>query len=640
MPEALRVFDETALRTAQQCILVALQEREIDFSAGVWRLPLSETLVSLQADRIDWELFFRARSFSSHAHASLTATYKWLAACWLTGCGGEVRCYSIRTVRGRLYAIRQALHSLQVNAESLPTLTPRQVQNAVRALRRTRDDSAPRSAQGLRLTLEAVHDLYRLRSYLPSALACDPFPMAFIRSALSGARPTDSWTAPPEPVCLELIRQAIRMIGTPADEVIRLRAKYVLACEDAKHLFPCSKKRLIRHARSFLSGERFTVLPGETEPWTQLSAASPVDLKQLVAALEGACAVVLLFLSVPRVSELRRAGVGCIRQIRHANGIAYPYFVAQRSKRGFGGVRRVSPSPARPGATERGWILGDAGVRALEVLRRLSRIPRRLSGMQSFWLTVHSPGLWTLTLKTPITIAPSGILNRYLNEFAKLIALSERTGWRGRLHSHMGRKACARFIAMRDRSALADLAIQFGHLNPFVTDASYARPDAEYRRLIDEELSGQMQEVAAELAGLDAEATYSHLDGSQLETLRTRAARFLGEMRSATDVRRLLAAGVRLVPCDWGVCIYRQETSLCEGTREGPSAERRSPSVCRKCLNFVATAKHLPFWRRRVGDCERVLAHHGLPEQTRRLIELRLTEARDVVMAIHKGDPK
>jgi hypothetical protein len=237
-------------------------------------------------------------------------------------------------------------------------------------------------------------------------------------------------------------------------------------------------------------------------------------------------------------------------------------------------------------------------------------------------------------------VAPGAILNRHLNEFARFAGLADRTGWHGRLHSHMGRKACARFIAKRDRTALADLAIQFGHLSPHVTDACYGQPDSEYRRLIGEELAGQMQEVATELAGLDVTVSYTNMDTGQLDTVRRRATRFLGEMRSALDVRRLLTAGVHLVPCDWGMCIYRQETSLCEGTREGPSAERRSPNVCRKCLNFVATPKHLPFWRRRIGDCRRVLAHRGLPEQTKSLVEQRLAEALDVVTKIQREPSK
>jgi hypothetical protein len=624
--------------SARQRVLAALEDLNIDFSSSMWRSS-QEEIHTLSSIRIDWVLFFRERTFRARAHPSLAPTYKWLAACWLTGCGGEVRSYSMSTVRGRLYAVRQALHSLEVDAESLSLLTPRQIQNAVAALHSVSDPAVTRASHTMRVTLEAVHDLYRWRRLLPSALSCDPFPPTFVRSILARAKPPDPWSAPPEPVCIELIRQALRMIGTPADEVIRLRQKYVLACEAAKRRYRGSIKRIVRHARASLIGERFSALPGERLPWTQLSAETPVSLKLLVAALEGACAVILLFLSGPRVSELRRAGAGSIRHIVHANGIAYPYFAAQRSKRGFARTGAPSLRTRAPGI-ERGWILGDAGVRALDVLRRLSRIPRRLSGIDSYWLTVHSPGLWTLTPKTPITIAPAGILNRHLNEFARLVGLSDRTGWNGRLHSHMGRKACARFIAKRDRSALADLAIQFGHLSAYVTDACYARPDVEYRRLIDEELSGQMQEVAAELAGLDPARTYANADSTQLEDIRERAARFLGEMRSALDVRRLLAAGVRLVPCDWGMCIYRQETSLCEGTRDGPSAERRSPTICRKCLNFVATAKHLPFWRRRVGDCQRVLSHRGLPEQTKQLVELRLAEAQDVVKTIQQGSLK
>ena len=122
--------------------------------------------------------------------------------------------------------------------------------------------------------------------------------------------------------------------------------------------------------------------------------------------------------------------------------------------------------------------------------------------------------------------------------------------------------------------------------------------------------------------------------------VRERVTQFLGEMRSALDVRRLLASGVRLVPCDWGMCIYRQETSLCEGTRDGPSAERRSPNVCRKCLNFVAPARHLPFWRRRIGDCRRVLSHRDLPQQTKSLVQERLAEALDVLTKIQQETSK
>jgi hypothetical protein len=64
-----------------------------------------------------------------------------------------------------------------------------------------------------------------------------------------------------------------------------------------------------------------------------------------------------------------------------------------------------------------------------------------------------------------------------------------------------------------------------------------------------------MKEVAEDLAALDVEHTYSNLNASEVTALRDRATRFLGEMRSTIEIRRLLGQGVRLVPCDWGMCL-------------------------------------------------------------------------------------
>jgi hypothetical protein len=142
--------------SARQRILAALEDLDINFSSSLWRPSQEETIHTLSSIRIDWELFFRERTFRAHAQPSLAPTYKWLAACWLTGCGGDVRSYSMATVRGRLYAVRQALHSLQVDAESLSTLTPRQIQSAVCALHNVSDQTMTRASQTMRVTLETV----------------------------------------------------------------------------------------------------------------------------------------------------------------------------------------------------------------------------------------------------------------------------------------------------------------------------------------------------------------------------------------------------------------------------------------------------------------------------------------------------
>jgi hypothetical protein len=57
---------------ARRRILDALKALDIDFCSSMW-VP-HEATRSLTATRIDWELFFRERSFRAHAHPSLKAT--------------------------------------------------------------------------------------------------------------------------------------------------------------------------------------------------------------------------------------------------------------------------------------------------------------------------------------------------------------------------------------------------------------------------------------------------------------------------------------------------------------------------------------------------------------------------------------
>jgi len=580
--------------------------------------------------RFNWETFLRPLSVCLSSDPQLPNALRWLAACWVTGCGDEFLPISFATCCTRLRMMRPLLTDLIPRYGPLETITPRQCQDTVRKRYLTEEGHGCVDQRSLRVMLDSMQDLYRLRTYLPTGFAVEPFPLAFRESMIARGKRTDPWSAPPEPVCLELIRQAIRLLGTPADELIRVRDKYIVAVESAKAKgYRISAVR--RHALRALQGERFTTLPGENRPWTDCNVEDTRAMRQLILALEGACALVLLFLSGPRVSEAQRAAPGCLRYVLHSNGIEYPYFVAERSKLS---AARGETSDAHD-TSHRGWILGPAGVRALQVLERISRPLRKRSRLKSYWLRAQGGSLWSCARRRlRIMVSAPSTLNGCLIAFSKLVQIAARTGWQGRLHSHMGRKACARFIAKRDRTALADLALQFGHLSVYITDRHYAQPDLEYQRLINEELAGEITNVAADLANLDIAHTFSNIGECETRALRERAANFVGQIRSAKDVRRMLGLGVKLIPCDWGMCVYRQPTSACGGDQNGPSFERRSPSICQKCLNFIATAKHRPFWKRRVDDCKAVLAMRDLPAQTIHLVELRLAEAQEVLNSI------
>jgi hypothetical protein len=60
--------------------------------------------------------------------------------------------------------------------------------------------------------------------------------------------------------------------------------------------------------------------------------------------------------------------------------------------------------------------------------------------------------------------------------------------------------------------------------------------------------------------------------------------------------RVLVDAGLTLGVCDWGFCVYRDEYSACRGDAFGPNLERREPSTCARCKNFVVSSEHRSYW--------------------------------------------
>jgi len=211
--------------------------------------------------------------------------------------------------------------------------------------------------------------------------------------------------------------------------------------------------------------------------------------------------------------------------------------------------------------------------------------------------------------------------------------LTALDGWKFKLHSHMGRKHFARFVVKRDRGALGDLAIQYSHATAVSVDISYAMPDGEFKRLVYEELAEAMDSVVEDLSGLSESQVYSAsmADGS------SRIQKFLGRVLRDSDVKRLLAAGTKLIPCQWGYCLYDEKSSACQGGRELPNPINRSPDICSSCSNFHATPVHYLWWEEYRQDSLRVLSWSGMPEQVVKVVKARLDKAVEVLDVIAKG---
>ena len=89
---------------------------------------------------------------------------------------------------------------------------------------------------------------------------------------------------------------------------------------------------------------------------------------------------------------------------------------------------------------------------------------------------------------------------------------------------------------------------------------------------------------------------------------------------------------MRLGRCDWGYCVYRQETAVCRGDDRGPNPGLRTQSTCATCANFAVTEKHRPVWTARRQRNAELLDHPMLDPESRALAEARIEEC-DCILA-------
>jgi hypothetical protein len=269
------------------------------------------------------------------------------------------------------------------------------------------------------------------------------------------------------------------------------------------------------------------------------------------------------------------------------------------------------------------WVAPAPVVRAVELLERLSAPLREASGRDDLFL-VKNTQYGQIVPVTHMHIAWR------INDFARHVGIPDHDGKPWRFSTHQFRKTFARFIARRDRTQLLGLAEHFKHASVAMTARGYVGSDFDLHGLIDHEARAETA------AALDRLLAAKRLGGKMGERIVAGNARFRG--RAGEQVRRdyvafiLKETDLRIHACDYGWCVFQQETSRCGGELQ-PNEAGRAPAVCLSCANMVIEAKHRDYWRDRqtrnaallatanhmtaavlneaIGQCERVLAQIG-----------------------------
>jgi hypothetical protein len=304
-----------------------------------------------------------------------------------------------------------------------------------------------------------------------------------------GGRAGDKGWLPytPDALAVALVSAALRLLGTPADEVIALHTKAQSAYDDglARGL---SQTKVGFAVVAAIAEYRFSTLPNEDTPWHALPVRSTKVVRQLVDRIYEACFVVVAYLVGARVSEIIGLKVECIEHHPAADGNeSFAYLVG----------RIYKTASTHDGNVHR-WVAPPAVERAIAVMERLTEPMRRRTQRTDLWLAMTSSGL--LGPCALITVPTGSTIIRRLNKgFAPFINLPLHQGKRWHLNTHQGRKTFARFVGKRDRTGLPALQGHLGHLSRVMTDRGYVGTDFALDELIDRHAQEETRAALEEL---------------------------------------------------------------------------------------------------------------------------------------------
>ncbi len=588
----------------------------------IWDLKPSSTLEEADTIKLGWDFTLPSgERFCALRYAPLLESSKQLIAMIRTRSLSTGQSQRATTVRCYFTYLRELVRWMDregvVRFSDLDATAVLQFQRTVAS--RPGVAGPTLSATTVQKYLYLLIYLYRFRDDLEDALRVDPFPGQSLGAAAKvrdGDIPRMPYT--PEHVATALIQGAIKSVER-ASQVLQAREVFARAIAQAQQVG--TSKYLLTEAAAHALQDWDRCHPGGDMP----AIVSTNDLMQRVDMLYAACFVVIAYLVGARVSEILHLRVGCA-QGRTGD-------LASSDDTDSSIVGTIFKGEAQYHGRRHEWVAPPVAVKAVAVLELLSVAHRTRSARPELWLRRREVGVseWRFDFTGPLELPSIGRINNLLARFSDWLGLPQHEGKLWRLTSHQGRKTFARFVALRDRTALFALAQHLGHRDRTVTDLCYAGNDYRLNSEIDAAILEQS--VAAWEHMLAAPG----LGGRAGAEIIARRPRFRGA-RLKQDIKSyalmLVDAGLVLGVCDWGFCVYREEHSACLGNAAGPNPQRREPSTCARCKNFSVSVQHRPYWVEQVRRSEAMLNEPALPMQTLRIVRDRLNEARSLIRAI------
>ncbi len=460
----------------------------------------------------------------------------------------------------------------------------------------------------------------------------------------------------PDEAALPIMNAAHRMIGPPAEEVIRLHEMYAEGVQAAINNGQKWRNSQNDSGLRAVKGFQFSVLSGETEPWHAPLHQAEVDdfwatykrgytpstvsgsqlLRSLICSIRDACSIVIQSETGLRVSELcglepgidRESGLPtCVRVRRSYSGLNELFYIDGRLFKTVASSERVE------------WLVGSrpAGskeipppVRALNVLTRLLDPWRKLARDPEIAKTlfVQPVGTHGMPGKSGIGITFADMIlvgqKQFVYRHVDLSKLPDRNR-RGEhlapyrdsrglcLRTHQWRKTFARYVCGTDSRMLPAVSRHFKHLTLAMTEEAYLGRNPALQDAYESNINQSTARILYENArGKPAQA------GRMAKVIDEHRAELqaLIANKDEHDGRRAIQKWVeqnrlQIFFGPHGKCFIRlnpagarchEAGQTVHWLNEEPHYAIRHPSLCAGCSCFLVDQENEEFWLQRYLD--------------------------------------
>lgn len=465
--------------------------------------------------------------------------------------------------------------------------------------------------------------------------------ISMMEAANSIQRQQESTVLPlPSEVAVPILNAALRLLGTPAEDVIQLHELHNslrLQAPIASSGYPDQ-----RFIATGLADFRFSTVPGEKQPWhpplrpPEKRTRNPVKHEVVVLVpkvsfavrtIISAGIVVIQGLTGIRISEL----AGLMGTIDPLTGL--PACITIRSSRtGLHDLFYLSGKlfKTTPSSRDAEWLCGlrpkgstylPPVVHAAMVIERLLRPIRELGGVSQLFVLFTGFGLPLRpdSVKVPESRSLLHLQRTFIEKqveisWATLPDRKDCHSFRERgseaFRSHQWRKTWAHFMFAVDQSSLPLITQHFKHLSLAMTEQGYLGNDPELLELLQQtRLAMTVQTFYEAINGERLiQGGMSQMLDAHRSSLAARSVNKPPEEGKAALEQYILRHDLPLWFQEHGKCAiaWRPLAAACHeasGTtstrNRTPNWSTRTPSMCMSCPCWFTDREHIPYWLNR-----------------------------------------